>query len=103
VSKQAPANEPRPGLSRPAQRALAAAGIARLEQLTEYREADLLALHGMGPKAIETLRHALATRGLSLAGDAEEPSQTSPRRTSKTAEDRAAQNVDSATLRSSSL
>jgi predicted Fe-Mo cluster-binding NifX family protein len=71
VSKPVPVDEPRPGLSKPAQRALAAAGIARLEQLTEYREADLLALHGMGPQAIETLRHALATRGMSFASDSE--------------------------------
>jgi hypothetical protein len=31
-------------------------------------KADLLKLHGMGPKAIELLRQALAERGLSLGG-----------------------------------
>lgn len=55
------------GLSRPAQRALAAAGYTRLDQLTEASEAELLKLHGMGPKAIEQIRRALAARGQSFA------------------------------------
>jgi hypothetical protein len=55
------------GLARPAQRALAAAGYNRLEQLTKVTEADLAALHGMGPKAIGQLREALAARGLTFA------------------------------------
>jgi DNA-directed RNA polymerase alpha subunit len=56
-------------LAKPAQRALAGAGIVRLEQLTGMIESDLLKLHGMGPKALETLRRALAARGLSFAVD----------------------------------
>jgi hypothetical protein len=55
------------GLSKPAQRALAAAGYRRLEQFTSISEADVLKLHGMGPKAIELLRSALAAKGLSFA------------------------------------
>lgn len=55
------------GLARPARRALAAAGYARLEQLTSVRESELLRLHGMGPKALDLLRRALADRGLSFA------------------------------------
>lgn len=55
------------GLSRPAQRALAAAGYVRLEQFPSVTEADLLKLHGMGPKAITTIREALAARGMSFA------------------------------------
>jgi hypothetical protein len=35
-----------------------------LEQLTTISEADLLALHGMGPNAIRKLRDALHNRGL---------------------------------------
>jgi hypothetical protein len=58
------------GLAKPAQRALAAAGYARLEQMTAVSEAELLRLHGMGPKALEQLRRALASRGLSFAGGA---------------------------------
>lgn len=55
-----------PGLSRPAQRALAGAGYTRLEQLTEVSAKDLGKLHGMGPKAIRQLREALAAQGLSF-------------------------------------
>lgn len=54
-------------LSKPAQRALAAAGYTRLEQLTDASEAELQQLHGVGPKALEQLRRALAARGLSFA------------------------------------
>jgi DHA3 family multidrug efflux protein-like MFS transporter len=55
------------GLAKPAQRALAAAGYSRLEQFTKLCEADVLKLHGMGPKALEMIRHALAAKGLSFA------------------------------------
>ena len=64
-----------PGLSQPAQRALKGAGYTRLEQLTGVTEADLLKLHGVGPKAIETLRQALEAKGLAFA----EPVYDSPR------------------------
>lgn len=53
----------------PAWSALVAAGYTRLEQLDGLREADLLRLHGVGPKAIRLLRDALAERGLSFAED----------------------------------
>lgn len=55
-----------PKLSAPARRALAAAGYVRLEQLTGVSEAELEALHGMGPKAMRALRDALEQRGLSF-------------------------------------
>lgn len=58
-----------PGLSQPAQRALKAAGYTRLEQLAGVSEADLLKLHGVGPKAITLLRPALAAQGLAFAGE----------------------------------
>lgn len=57
-----------PGIAAPARRALAASGIYRLEQVAALTEADLLALHGMGPQAVRILREALAARGLSFAG-----------------------------------
>ncbi|GMA16283.1 DNA-binding protein [Deinococcus metallilatus] len=53
-----------PRLAAPARRALMAAGITRLEDLARHSEADLLALHGLGPNALEQLRAALAARGL---------------------------------------
>ena len=59
--------------SKPAQRALVAAGYIRLVQLTQARESDLARLHGMGPKALAQLREALAARGESFG----EPSQLS--------------------------
>lgn len=58
------------GVSQPAQRALATAGIENLAQLTAISEAELLKLHGMGPKAIRHLRQALAEQGLTFAPDA---------------------------------
>ena len=54
-------------LSNPARRALTGAGYVRLEQFTQLSEAEVLRLHGMGPKAIEMIRRALAARGLSFA------------------------------------
>lgn len=57
-----------PKISAPAQRALAAAGYTHLAQLTAVSEAELLKLHGMGPKALGILRQALAAQGLSFAG-----------------------------------
>jgi hypothetical protein len=55
-------------LSKPARRALAAAGYARREQLTEVSEAEVMKLHGMGPKALDLLRRALAARDQRFAG-----------------------------------
>jgi hypothetical protein len=56
-------------LGAPAERALAAAGIQRLEQLTKFTEAELKQLHGVGPNALGKLRQALADRGLSFASE----------------------------------
>ncbi len=57
------------GLSKPAQRALAGAGYQRLDQLAQISEAELKQLHGIGPKALDQLRHALAAQGLSFVSD----------------------------------
>jgi hypothetical protein len=67
-----------PKTSRPAARALAEAGYWRLEQLTTVSAAELLRLHGVGPKAIRILRAALAERGLAFAGEQPGQSQHSP-------------------------
>jgi hypothetical protein len=56
-----------PGLSKPAQRALTNAGYRWLEQLTRVSEAEVERLHGVGPKALAQLRHALVANGLSFA------------------------------------
>lgn len=52
------------GVGRPARRVLAEAGYTRLEELTEVREADILELHGVGPKAVGEIRRALAEKGM---------------------------------------
>ncbi len=57
------------GLAAPAQRALAGAGIQRLDQLARISEAELAKLHGIGPKALGQLRQALASQGLSFSAD----------------------------------
>jgi len=56
-----------PKLAAPAQRALSAANIQNLKQLTKYSEADIKELHGIGPNALKELRRALAAKGLSFA------------------------------------
>lgn len=56
-----------PGLSQPALRALAGAGIVKLSDLTKITEAQLAALHGMGPKGVRVLREALAAEGQRFA------------------------------------
>ncbi len=58
-------NFPR-GVSQPALRALASAGFMSLEQLVNTSEADLLKLHGMGPKAMRILREALTAQRLTF-------------------------------------
>lgn len=58
------------GLASPARRALAAAGITRLEQLAQLSQAELLKLHGLGPKAIRVLTEAMARQGLKFASAA---------------------------------
>lgn len=57
------------GLASPAQRALEQQGLLQLEQIAKLRESDLKKLHGIGPKAIEQLRQAMAARGLSFNGE----------------------------------
>lgn len=58
-----------PKLSQPAWRALTGAGYWRLEQLTAVSAAELLKLHGMGPKGVRLLREAMAAQGMALAGE----------------------------------
>ncbi len=53
-----------PRLSAPARRALRAARINRLEQLTRFSEAEIGRLHGIGPNALNRLGAALAAKGL---------------------------------------
>lgn len=51
------------GLSGPALRALASAGIRSMDDLACHTVPDVAALHGMGPKGLEVLREALRRDG----------------------------------------
>lgn len=53
-----------PRVGAPAIRSLNAAGYNTLESLAGVAEADLLALHGFGPRAIRIITDALASAKL---------------------------------------
>jgi hypothetical protein len=57
------------GVSGPALRALASAGIESMVDLAGWSESDLARLHGMGPKALGALRTALEASGRSFRRD----------------------------------
>lgn len=63
-----------PKLGKPAERALANAGIRRLVDLTKFSEVEIKRLHGVGPTAINKLRSALVAKGLSFANEKEKKS-----------------------------
>lgn len=67
LKKARPTTPALPAIGAPATRALIAAGYTRLAQLTRVTEGELLALHGVGPKAIRILREALAADGKAFA------------------------------------
>ncbi len=58
------------GIGKPALRALTEAGYTRLDQFTAVTEAAILQLHGVGPKAVNSIRSALSARGLAFAAPA---------------------------------
>ncbi len=51
-------------IAKPAQRALANAGIKTLEQLTEWCESDLMKLHGIGKNGLLVLKSAMTEKGI---------------------------------------
>jgi predicted RecB family nuclease len=51
----------------PALRALRNARITTLKQLARFTEAEILALHGVGPKAVTQLKTALRARRMAFA------------------------------------
>ncbi|WP_328803884.1 helix-hairpin-helix domain-containing protein [Paenibacillus glycinis] len=66
---QQPGSDLPEGLSKPAQRALANAGLNSLAQLSGLSASEFKELHGIGPKAIELLSRALERKGLSFRGE----------------------------------
>lgn len=53
-------------LAKPAQRALNYAQISSFEQLMNFSEEELMALHGIGKSALVTIKAALLELNLSL-------------------------------------
>ena len=53
-----------PKISAPARRALTAAGVKSLEDLTIFTEKEILQLHGMGPNAMGKLKIAMKEKKL---------------------------------------
>ena len=58
-----------PQIGKVATRELGLHGITRYDQLGERSAGELLAIHGVGPKAIRILAEELAARGQSFAED----------------------------------
>lgn len=58
-------------LAAPARRALAAAGIQRLDQVAAFSQEEIKRMHGIGPMALDQLRQALGQRDLSFAQEQE--------------------------------
>ena len=56
-------------LAKPAQRALANAGLVRVEQLTRITKGDLAQLHGMGPNALEAISRFMTAKKLRFKPD----------------------------------
>ncbi|SEQ85141.1 hypothetical protein [Arthrobacter sp. OV608] len=56
-----------PPLGRPANSALLQAGITSLAAVASLGRRELLAMHGIGPKAVRILEAAAAERGLTFA------------------------------------
>jgi hypothetical protein len=55
-----------PRIGAPATRALSSIGVTRLDELADRSEAELLALHGFGPRALGIIREALAAEGRAM-------------------------------------
>ena len=57
-----------PRIGRPATAALTLAGYTTYASLARVTAKELLALHGVGPRAIRILEEELAARGLTFRG-----------------------------------
>jgi hypothetical protein len=56
-----------PRMGKVSRRELALAGFTRFEELTKTTPKELLAIHGVGKKAIDILREELGSRGMTFA------------------------------------
>lgn len=57
------------GIGQPAHRALAGVGIENLRDFARFSETEILALHGMGPKAMRIIGEALREHGVNFANE----------------------------------
>ena len=64
VTDMAVESEFPPSLGKVARRELAVNGITKYDQLVSRTPDELLAVHGVGPKAVRILTEELARRGL---------------------------------------
>lgn len=55
-------------IGKTAARVLSLQGVASLQQVADHSKEELLALHGIGPKALAILGDALAAKGLAYKG-----------------------------------
>ena len=55
------------GLSQPALRALANAGLMNLEQISKLSLKEFKNLHGIGPGTVKPIQEALEAKGLSFS------------------------------------
>jgi len=53
-------------LGAPARRALEREGITSLQQLSQWTEAEIMGLHGIGPSTLPKLKKALKEAGLTF-------------------------------------
>jgi len=57
------------GIGQPARRAFNGVGIENLRDFAQFTEKELLALHGVGPGAIQIIRAALDEHGVNFANE----------------------------------
>ena len=69
ASDSHPTTELTPRIGKVATRELGNHGYTRYDQLTRVSAAELLRIHGIGPKAIRILEEELAGRGLTFLED----------------------------------
>ncbi|MEV6285464.1 hypothetical protein [Kribbella sp. NPDC051770] len=69
MTDEIPATEFTRRIGKVADRELALNGYTTYEQLTSVTPKELLAIHGVGPKAIRILEEELTALGLAFEGD----------------------------------
>lgn len=62
-----------PNIGKPATNALKSIDVTSLEQVSVFSKDGLLKLHGVGPKAVETLQKALSDNGLTFSSSEAHP------------------------------